>query len=95
MSTIAKPVLRVSRYSPSSDELLLHIPPTAHTLARLSCMGGFGRVPGEAVWRKNAYVAAPDQNGWQRSRAFGRSFQLTRSRDRRGEWRYALEMKSA
>jgi Uma2 family endonuclease len=45
-------------------------------------------------WRKSGYVAAPRKNGWQRSRMFGRSFQLTRSRDRRGGWRYLLEKKA-
>jgi Uma2 family endonuclease len=46
-------------------------------------------------WRKNGYVAAPHKAGWQRSRAFGRSFKFTRSTDRRGEWRYALAVKEA
>ena len=41
-------------------------------------------------WRKSGYAAAPNKAGWQRSRIFGRSFQLTRSRDRRGGWRYVL-----
>lgn len=44
-------------------------------------------------WRKSGYVAAPRKAGWQRSRIFGRSFRLTRSRDRRGGWRYALDVK--
>jgi len=41
-------------------------------------------------WRKTGYVAAPHKDGWQRSRVFGRSFQLKRSRNRRGGWRYTL-----
>ena len=44
-------------------------------------------------WRKTGYAAAPRKAGWQRSRVFGRSFQLTRSRDRRGGWRYVLGVK--
>jgi Uma2 family endonuclease len=44
-------------------------------------------------WRKTGYVAASHKSGWQRSRIFDRSFQLTRSRDRRGAWRYALAVK--
>jgi Uma2 family endonuclease len=43
-------------------------------------------------WRKSGYVAAADQAGWKRSRIFGRSFHLTRSRDRRGHWRYELAL---
>ena len=45
-------------------------------------------------WRKTGYAAAPRKADWQRSRVFGRSFQLTRSRDRRGGWRYVLAMKA-
>jgi Uma2 family endonuclease len=44
-------------------------------------------------WRKTRYAAAPRKAGWQRSRVFGRSFQLTRLRDRRGGWRYVLGVK--
>ncbi len=46
-------------------------------------------------WRKTGYVAAPQKGGWHRSRVFGRSFRLTRARDRRGGWRYTLAVKSA
>jgi Uma2 family endonuclease len=45
-------------------------------------------------WRKTGYAAAPHKDGWQRSRVFGRSFQLSRSRDRRGGWRYKLGVKA-
>lgn len=45
-------------------------------------------------WRKSGYAAAPQKDGWRRSRVFGRSFQLTRSRDRRGCWRYVLAVKA-
>jgi Uma2 family endonuclease len=45
-------------------------------------------------WRKSGYAAAPRKTGWQRSRIFDRSFQLTRSRDRRGGWRYMLAVKT-
>lgn len=41
-------------------------------------------------WRKTGYAAAPRKAGWQRSHTFKRSFKLTRSRDRRGGWRYVL-----
>jgi Uma2 family endonuclease len=44
-------------------------------------------------WRKNGYVSAPRKDGWQRSRVFGRSFRLSRSRNRRGGWRYNLAIK--
>jgi hypothetical protein len=44
-------------------------------------------------WRRSGYAAAPRKAGWQRSRIFGRSFRLTRTRDRRGAWRYVLEHK--
>lgn len=46
-------------------------------------------------WRKTGYAAAPRNTGWQRSRVFGRSFRLTRARDRRGGWRYTLAVKAA
>jgi Uma2 family endonuclease len=45
-------------------------------------------------WRKAGYVNAPRKAGWQRSRVFGRSFRLSRSRDRRGDWRYKLSVKA-
>lgn len=44
-------------------------------------------------WRKSGYADAPNKDGWQRSRVFGRSFRLTRRRDRRGAWKYVLEMR--
>jgi Uma2 family endonuclease len=44
-------------------------------------------------WRKTGYASAPRKAGWQRSRVFGRSFKLTRSRDRRDGWRYVLAVK--
>jgi Uma2 family endonuclease len=44
-------------------------------------------------WRKAGFVAAPREGGWQRSRVFSRWFQLTRSRDRRGGWRYQLAVR--
>jgi Uma2 family endonuclease len=46
-------------------------------------------------WRKAGYVAAPHKAGWQRSRAFGRSFMLSRMRDRLGDWNYLLAVKEA
>jgi Uma2 family endonuclease len=45
-------------------------------------------------WRKSGYVAALRADGWQRSRVFSRWFQLTRSKDRRGGWRYQLATKA-
>jgi Uma2 family endonuclease len=42
------------------------------------------------LWRKRGYVAAPIKDGWQKSRVFGRAFQLTRKRTRKGFWRYTL-----
>jgi Uma2 family endonuclease len=45
-------------------------------------------------WRKTGYAVAPNKDGWQRSRVFGRSFQLTRTRDRRGGWHYVLATKT-
>ena len=43
--------------------------------------------------RKRGYVAAPINNGWQKSRVFGREFRLTRKRTRRNLWDYTLEMR--
>jgi Uma2 family endonuclease len=44
-------------------------------------------------WRKSGYVAAPIKDGWQHSKVFGFSFRLLRKRDRRGAWKYELQMK--
>jgi Uma2 family endonuclease len=44
--------------------------------------------------RKNGYAAAPIREGWQRSRAFGRSFRLVREHDRAGMWEYTLESRA-
>ena len=44
-------------------------------------------------WRKTVYAAAPSHEGWQRSRVFGRSFRLERTRDKRGLWRYRLQVR--
>lgn len=45
-------------------------------------------------WRKSGYAAASHKEGWQSSRVFPRRFRLTRSKDRRGGWRYALETRA-
>ena len=45
-------------------------------------------------WRKTGYAAAPHKEGWQRSRVFGRSFRLTRARNRRSGWRYKLAVRA-
>lgn len=46
-------------------------------------------------WRKNGYVAAPVQDGWQRSPVFGRRFRLERQRDPLGLWEYTLHVRPA
>lgn len=44
-------------------------------------------------WRKAGYVAAPHHDGWVHSRVFQRDFRLTRTVDRRGAWKYTLDVK--
>lgn len=44
-------------------------------------------------WRKTSYVASSAKEGWHRSKVFARSFRLTRRRDRRGAWKYLLEVR--
>jgi len=44
-------------------------------------------------WRKSGYVAAPQHDGWVHSRVFQREFRLTRKVDRRGAWKYTLDVK--
>jgi Uma2 family endonuclease len=44
-------------------------------------------------WRKSGYAAAPQHGGWAHSRVFQRDFRLTRNIDRRGAWKYTLEVK--
>jgi Uma2 family endonuclease len=46
------------------------------------------------VWRRNGYVAVQAKDGWLSSRVFGRSFRLTRQRNRRGAWKYKLAVKA-
>ncbi|MCI0463438.1 MAG: Uma2 family endonuclease [Gemmataceae bacterium] len=46
-------------------------------------------------WRKKGYVAAPNKDGWQRSRVFGQSFRLERQRDELGLWEYTLHVQPA
>jgi Uma2 family endonuclease len=41
-------------------------------------------------WRKKGYVAAPNKEGWQRSKVFGREFRLVREFGRGGTWKYTL-----
>jgi len=43
--------------------------------------------------RKNAYVTAPNQEGWQRSRIFKRSFRLDRQLTRSNKYRYTLHVR--
>jgi Uma2 family endonuclease len=43
--------------------------------------------------RKNGYVAAPNRDGWQHSRVFGRSFRLERILDEYGLWDYTLDVR--
>lgn len=45
------------------------------------------------VWTKSGYGAAVAKSDWLASRVFGRSFRLTRSRDRRGAWKYILRVR--
>lgn len=42
--------------------------------------------------RRAGYVAAPKRGKWQTSAVFARRFQLTRHRDRLGQWQYRLEV---
>jgi hypothetical protein len=42
-------------------------------------------------WRKNGYAAA--RGDWLASRVFKRSFRLVRQRDRRGAWKYSLQIR--
>ncbi len=42
------------------------------------------------VWQKSGYIAAEDHDGWRHSPVFDCQFQLTRSRNRVGNWRYDL-----
>lgn len=44
-------------------------------------------------WRKGGYVSASNKDGWLRSRVFGREFRLVRKRDRRGAWKYELQVR--
>lgn len=44
-------------------------------------------------WRKQGYVAAPARDGWLKSRVFGRRFQIDRTRDRSGTWKYRLSVR--
>jgi Uma2 family endonuclease len=44
-------------------------------------------------WRKSGYAAAPHHDGWVHSRVFQRDFRLTRKPDRRGAWKYTLDVK--
>ena len=44
-------------------------------------------------WRKSGYAAAAQHDGWVRSRVFQREFRLTRKRDRRGAWKYTLDVR--
>ena len=42
---------------------------------------------------ENGYKPVSRRGGWQKSRAFGRSFRLERSRNRIGQWQYNLRVK--
>jgi Uma2 family endonuclease len=44
--------------------------------------------------QKNRYAAAPNREGWQRSRVFGRSFRLERQQDDMGLWEYTLHVQA-
>jgi Uma2 family endonuclease len=42
--------------------------------------------------RRTGYAAAPERGGWRRSRVFGRSFRLERTRGRLNQWVYRLHV---
>ena len=42
------------------------------------------------VWQEEGYIEAEEQEGWRRSPVFECQFQLSRSRNRVGNWRYEL-----
>lgn len=44
-------------------------------------------------WRKAGYMTVAVNDGWLHSQVLGRSFRLTRRRDRSGMWKYSLAMK--
>src|SRR5262249_20384856 len=46
-------------------------------------------------WRRTGYAAAPNRDGWQRSRIFDREFKLERQRDEFGLWQYTLLVRPA
>jgi Uma2 family endonuclease len=43
-------------------------------------------------WRPSGYAAVASKDGWTFSKVFGRSFRLTRKKDRLGGWSYTLEV---
>ena len=45
------------------------------------------------TWRPAGYVSVPSKDGWTYSKIFGRSFRLTRRKNRIGIWTYRLEIK--
>lgn len=47
------------------------------------------------LWRKKGYVASPFRDGWSESKVFARHFRLTRKRNSRGAWIYALRARRA
>lgn len=47
------------------------------------------------IWHKSGYIAARSEDGWMKSKVFGRYFRLTRRRNRRGAWLYTLETRGA
>ncbi|MCI0640408.1 MAG: Uma2 family endonuclease [Gemmataceae bacterium] len=44
-------------------------------------------------WRKRGFLAAADKDGWQWSEVFRRHFHLSRTKDRRGAWKYRLQVR--
>jgi Uma2 family endonuclease len=46
------------------------------------------------VREADEYRPVSRRGGWQKSRVFGRSFRLERSRDRLGQWEYRLRVKA-
>jgi Uma2 family endonuclease len=45
------------------------------------------------TWRESGFVSVRPKDSWLRSPVFGRHFRLTRKCDRRGGWKYTLDVK--
>lgn len=45
------------------------------------------------IWREAGYAPSSPNDGWLSSAVFDRQFRLERERDRRGAWRYTLQVR--